>query len=316
MELMKELDSELKLTEEQITFFKVNGYLHLKNFFSEKLVDEFRAGCYRAAKDPSYKMDASGIPEFQLFPLRKKVISVVSQLLDCSAVQYPGLSQTRADDFARGKGYQWFNHNRGWHVDSHPDDMRYEKDYPVINTGVYLQNHEDFSGGLKVWPGSHKTPCFSYLNFKSYFKSLVADFVKLRWVSLLFKLRPSTPRNIPSRSNDLIIWSMRLHHSGFAVRPKFFRNIALPPIVDNWIPKWAARPPEKDRCVLITAYGKPCALFDKYMDTQARKAKRDDYYRNSPLGLPSVMEIAKSNGVVLRNDSFEYCAASDARAIL
>lgn len=294
------------LTSDQIHFFEKNGYLHLKNFISPEDVVSFRKGCYRAAENPDYQRDTLGIPEFNKFFISKKVISVIGQLLKDDRVQYPGLSQTRADDYARGSDYKMFNYNRGWHVDSIPDDFDYSVDYPLVNTGIYLQDHKYHSDGLKVWPGSHRRPCYSFLNLRAFFKSLVVDLIKGRLKKFFQKIRPSISRNLELESTDFVVWSMRLHHSGFAVRPKLFRKISFPPLVENILPKSIIRPQENKRCVVITAYGRPCLLFDQYIHDQATKEKRKNYYLNSPLNDPAVVSLALKNGVTLRNEAFEY----------
>lgn len=294
-----ELEEIYNLSKEQLIFYKKNGYLVIPNFFSQKNTEQFRAGCYRALNDQKYYCDTLGIPEFDKFSLSKKMLSVVRQILQTDDIQYPWLSQTRADDTIKGM------HFRGWHVDSIPDNFDYSVDYPVINTGIYLQDHSKHSNGLKVWPGSHRFPCYSFKSFKDYFLSMLADIKNGRFKTLFEKIKPSRSINIASGPCDLIIWSMRLHHSGYAVRLKFLPSLSLPPLMENWIPHFLRLPEGESRCVVISAFARSGALFEKYLERQKTKKSRMNYYLNSPVSNQEIVEIAKNTNVTLRNEGFE-----------
>lgn len=288
------------LSEEQLLYYKKNGYLVIPNFITKEESEQFRKGCYRALNEEEYNCDTLGIPEFNKFSLSPKMISVVRQVLQTPAIHYLCLSQTRANDNMTGLNF------RGWHSDSTPDNFDYSEDYPVINTGIYLQDHIHHSNGLKVWPGSHMHRCHLFKSFKDYFLSILADIKHLRFKILMQKLRPSRSVNIPSGPCDLIIWSMRLHHSGYAVRLKIFPNLSLPPLVENWIPHFLRLPKEKSRCAVISAFGRPSELLEKYMALQRVKKSRMKYYLNSPLTNENIINMAKLENVTLRNDGHEY----------
>ena len=43
-----------------------------------------------------------------------------------------------------------------FHIDARNDEESYSVDYPIYRAAIYLQNHKDFSGGIKFRSKSHK----------------------------------------------------------------------------------------------------------------------------------------------------------------
>ena len=46
---------------------------------------------------------------------------------------------------------------------------------------------------------------------------------------------------------DLIIWNLRLHHSGASWRYKINKNFSLPPFIDNLMPKFTKIKPQFEK---------------------------------------------------------------------
>ena len=82
-----------------------------------------------------------------------------------------------------------------------------------------MQNISDYSGGLKIRPKSHNSFCIN--NFKQLIKNI---FKRNSMFNLNF-----IHKNIQPNLNvgDLIVWNLRLHHSGASWRYKFNKNLSL-----------------------------------------------------------------------------------------
>ena len=69
----------------------------------------------------------------------------------------------------------------------------WSEDYKMIRIGVYLQDHDKFSGGVKLEEGSHKLPFNKG-------KRVLAD----------------------TKAGDVVVWDLRTYHSGNSVKIKTF----------------------------------------------------------------------------------------------
>ncbi len=283
------------LTTEQVAFFKKNGYLHVPAFFNQEEVATFRAGCRNNKAG-----DSVCRPEFNRVMLSPKVIAVVKDLIGNDVI-YPGLSLTRTKDFPKSFGSRFF------HTDVVDDDMDYTHPYPIINTGIYLQDHIHYSNALKVIPGSHTRPCVTSKTISGAVKNIVLAIIKgnVRDAWRILNLHRSV--NLPSQAGDLLIWYVRTHHSGYGVRPKFFTNWSLPPVLENWIPRFLRLPDNPDRDVMLSIYAAPSKYLEPYLLKQIKKGYRHEHYiGNSCLESSEVQELARSQGVTIRNDGYVY----------
>ena len=262
--------------------FERDGYILIKDVFSQEEVESFREGCRLNAEG-----DALCRPQFQNVPLSPKVVSVVKDLLG-EDISYPALTVT----WTR-KGYHKVP--RGFHSDFVGiDDMQGE--YPIINVAVYLQDYSKASDGLKVIPGSHTRPCVSVHNFREAIKSLL----KGNWG---FDFSHSV--NIPSTERDLVIWYMRTHHSGRYKRLKWFPTLSLSPLFENLLPSWMCMPVPAERDAVVMKFARSGQVFDEYLKRQTAKTRRSEHYRNNAcLETEEKKELARRVGVTLRNDGY------------
>lgn len=286
----------MQLTNEQIKFFHDNGYLLVKGLFSKEEVEKFRLGCI--ADEPG---DVVGRENFDYVTLDPRVVGVMKQLADAEVV-YPGLGLSRGNDpvhsYARGA--------RVFHTDAPNDDYDFSRDYPIYNSGIYLQDHAKHSGGLKIKPGSHKYKCLICYDLKQYVRRIISALKHRNFKDLKLLLTPHGTVNVPTEVGDFLVFKTRTHHSGHAVRLKLFPNFSLPPLLEKFIPAFMARPVEKARCVILTIYTKESPYLEGYIANQIKKNSRRDHYLNSPLERPDVIEISKNVGVTLRNDGFYF----------
>ena len=109
---------------------------------------------------------------------------------------------------------------------SRNEDFNFNKEYPIARAGIYLQNVSDFSGGVKIRPGSHNSYCIT--NFKQSIRNIITEKIVKKNSNFNLNL---FHKNIQPDLNvgDLIIWNLRLHHSGASWRYKINKNFSLPP---------------------------------------------------------------------------------------
>jgi len=281
------------LSEKEINYYFENGYLHLENFFEEQEIASFIKGC-----DKNEYGDTLVRSDFLEFSVSEKVIGVLQQLLQSEIIIYPGLSQTRTMDTCSAD-------DRFYHVDSHPDDLDYSEQYTVLNTGIYLQDHTNHSGGLKIKPRSHKYDCIVVKSISKYLKLAVRSLLKFDFKTFYSLIRLSRSVNIKTKPRDFLIWNMRTHHSGYFVILKFFENISLPPILENYVPNFLKKIEVQNRRVVLSAYAAPGPYAEMWLKKQAQKERRQNHYlANEILNKEYYKELFLKRGLVYRNDGY------------
>jgi len=283
----------MNLTNKQINYYLDNGYLHLENFFEDQEIKSFITGC-----DKNEYGDTLVRSDFLEFSVSEKIIRVLRQLLQSEVIIYTGLSLTRTMDTCRPG-------DRYYHVDSHPDDLNYSKPYTVLNTGIYLQDHTHYSGGLKIKPGSHKYDLIEIKSIRRYLNLILRYFLKLDFKKLYALIRPTHSINIKTKPNDLLIWNMRTHHSGYFVTLKLFDSFSLPPILENWVPNFIKKPEVKNRRVVLTSFAAPGNYTEIWLKSQAQKERRRLHYlANKELESKYFQNLFASRGLIYRNDGY------------
>lgn len=283
------------LTDAQVAFFKREGYLHLPGFFSPGEVAEFKTACKTNA--PGDTACRTGFHNVMLTP---KVVAVMKDLMGAPLI-YPGLSLTRTDDVPKRVRSRFF------HTDTVDEDGDYATEYPVINTGMYLQDHIAWSGGLKIMPRSHTRPCVTHKTVVELVKNITKRLLRLDISGAWQIVAPRHSINIPTMPGDFIVWYVRTHHSGYAVRPRFFPNLSLPPIIENWIPSFLRLPDNPERDVILSIYAAPSKYFESYLNAQVRKAHRKEHFLgNWCLESDELTRQVAALGVTIRNDGYHY----------
>src|SRR3990167_214142 len=281
------------LTKEQIEFHKKNGYLHIPQLFTQEEVESFRKGCRQ--NQPG---DSMCRPEFLDIMFSPRVVNIMKDLLGETLI-YPGLSLTRTDNFPKPFGSRFF------HTDTIDEDNNFEIDYPIINTGIYLQDYINYSGMLKIVPGSHKRPCTTSMTLIHALKNIVKKLLKLDIKGAIGILNLHKSINIPNQPGDMIIWNVRTHHSGHGVRLKFFRNLSLPPVIENWIPNFIKLPDNPERNVILSIFATHSKYLETYISKQIIKDYRHNHYLNNAcLDSSDKKELAEKMGIAIRNDGY------------
>lgn len=199
------------LTAEQLEAFNRDGFLHLKNVFDPQEIQHFsNLGRARTDSD-TLSVNLNLVPELSRLCFDNRLLPIAKQLLggetsyffESNYVRYDAeyLNNVQGHLHHDGKGTPEHLFNRIHHS--------FDEPYPVIRFGIYLQNTETLSGGLKICPGSHLTKTASFGD------------------------RELAYYDVPSEPGDLICFCLRVLHSPFARRQKQAPDSALAPWDEN-----------------------------------------------------------------------------------
>jgi hypothetical protein len=127
------------------------------------------------------------------------------------------------------------NGGRGFHQDF--VDRALEPTAGGLRFVLYLQDHTASSGGLKVRLGSH------------------------RFVSRHF----GRMMNVPTELGDLVVFYLRLAHTGHNVRLRAFPELCLHPKLESVIPRQIALPVVPQRLCLLWTFAAPGPHVSRYL---------------------------------------------------
>ncbi len=233
--------------------FEEEGYLLIPKVFSESEIEQFRKLAYE-----QYEIDKSKKLDFQLPNLPTKAKYNKGDLLSKEKL-HPILLDDRILKIARtllgsddiiyfgDSSYQIGTGLRGFHRDNiDRTDMNapdWKGTYTLIRLGIYLQNHKDYSGGLKVKAGSHKN----------------AD---------------GKPVFIGNEIGDVVIWNLKTLHSGNAVRLKLFPNFSINRSGrEGMVPAFLKKDQEHERISLFMTFALKSSHLDRYINEYSLKRK-------------------------------------------
>ena len=285
------------LTQKQVDFYRENGYLIIKDFLTDEQVQKFKKGCKSRPVG-----DTACHPEyFDYITISKPVVDIVKDLIG-EKVVYPGLSFTRTEDFPKKAG------SRILHSDAAYENNDFSKERKIINSGFYLQDQTNYSGSLKIIPGSQNRPRTTVRTVKAGLKKIVQSLLEgdIRTALNIFDSKGSI--NLDSMPRDLMLWSTRVHHSGYGLRFKWFPTLSLLPVLENWVPRWMHVPNNPERDVILTIYGTPGEEFEKYMKVQRVKSHRKEHFLASNFEREDIQTVARETGITMRNDGYEYAS--------
>ena len=223
-----------------------NGFIHVKNFFSDGEIEILRNYAIKTLDtDKENIVDVLSINEIQDVLLSDKFLSFIKRLMGENKTTYFGNSSIF---YGKSLGLNNF------HIDARNDEESYSVDYPIYRAAIYLQNHKNFSGGIKFRLKSHKKILIRLYPIHELMKTL-KKFVKNRFPikDIFFRGRIC---NMRSEQNDLIIWNMRTHHAGRFKLFKFFPSIAINPFIERILPNFLFRKEEKKRFAYFIAFSK------------------------------------------------------------
>lgn len=225
-------------------FLKENGYVMVKNVFTMAEVTQFREIAYRLIEEDLEKGTyflhrvaknhigcLTNDQETKGIVLNDKIVNIAREILGDKPVFF-------GDAILEiGIG------SRGWHKDvSYTNDENHEDwqtdNYPIYRIGLYLQDHKDYSGGLKVKEKTHNT----------------------------LSTKPGKPIILGNQPGDLVIFNLRTTHAGNAVRLKAFPYLSLHNSLEKRIPAFLRKPEEKERVSFFLTFGLKSPQLERYIN--------------------------------------------------
>jgi len=268
------------------------GYTVLRNVFAPGEIASFRQECMTKGRDVLI-----GPRDFGGLLLSEKIIDPLHRLLGPRVV-YFGLASSRYGDEAA----YWSS--RHFHVDARSDNFDYTQTYPLVRVAIYLQDHDVYSGGLKLRPASWTRYCVEQYGVRRLIRQVFRE-------RSLRQVRPAPGSiNLSTRAGDMVIWNLRLHHAGYAVRVARAPECSFHPLIENLIPQALQLPEQHLRCVIFAAYGAPSLYLDRFVENRWRIPAIVDHWKQSGAFDPDIQQLAKSRGLEFRLAHREWRFAS------
>tara|TARA_R110002033_G_scaffold713_1_gene6253 strand:+ start:3687 stop:4496 length:810 start_codon:yes stop_codon:yes gene_type:complete len=259
--------------------FKKNGYCIVKNVFSLEEINEFRNLAYQTLEKD--KKEGKGHQEVSkiknvFYPKGDIMGKPLSKLLFSDKIlEIAGTVLGQKPTYFGDSTYQVGTGDRGFHRDN-VDRLTnigedWDGDYDIIRVAVYMQDHDQYSGGLKVIEGSHIG-------------------------------RGNKRKFIDSKAGDVVFWNLRIFHSGNGVRLKLFPNLVMGYRLENNMPKFLIKDSEQERISCFFSFANEGSHLDRYIN-KYMKVKLLDHFKGFSNDKPSP-EIAKKNVKILNVESF------------
>lgn len=238
------------LTQEQIDFFNLHGFIHFEHYASEETVQAIIASTQNVqeqwiANDVQkvngipikYGKDETGKKIVHRFAFTNQFSKAVSDFTSHPALAaLKVLMPAGARLGLNEKDGVVFNHyintegsnfaNMGWHTDSARDLFYGRKVAPMLNIGFYLDDSPVEKGGLRLLPGTHRQSIWGFLFRKKYYLNTYADKNEVA---------------VEARAGDLVIHDGRIWHrvatSHLTGAPSRRRVMYVPMIVGEYQPK-------------------------------------------------------------------------------
>ena len=269
--------------------FQQDGFVHLRDVFSAEEIARFREAVLKEAdrgtetgqrlKSVSGETvpcrDVASVPGLEGVVFDQRLVRVAQLLLGVQKPVYFGDSSVMVG------GAQ-----RGFHKDSSnrddPSHSDWQSPYGLVRMGIYLQDHSNHSGGLRLRVGSH----------------LHADVTTGRSYA------------VPTRPGDVVVWNLRTTHSGHAVRIRGMKSLPLQPRVEFRLPQPLRTGEEKLRAAIFMTYG----ANGCHLETYLRKHTDTSTYPENYLlrawehsnGGESMISRAEQAGVEFRRPILTY----------
>lgn len=268
------MNDKLTINKKQ---FDNDGYLIVKNAFEPQEIKHIREQVYKQYEIDKKKNLTYELPQYNITAkfvngdllskellnnvlLNDNVLTIARKILGNDDLVYFGDSS-----------YQIGTGSNGFHRDnidrSNLDGPDWKGDYTLVRLGIYLQDHKNYSGGLKVRKGSHKN------------KSGKALFVN-------------------SEIGDVVIWDLKTLHSGNAVRmkamPDFSFNLA---VLERNIPQFLRKEQEQERISLFMTFALKSSHLDRYITEYTLKRKDTIEHAKASVYNEEMLNLAKQKNV-------------------
>ena len=226
--------------------FDKDGYTLIKSVFTPEEIENIRKLVYE-----QFELDTKNGLTFQLPHLPTKaryangdilskeklrhillddrILAIVKKVLGSDDIIYFGDSS-----YQIGKGLRGFHRDSIDRTDLNGPDWQGD-DYSLLRVGIYLQDHKNHSGGVKMKKGTHKN----------------AD------GEVVF---------VDNEIGDVGVWSYKTIHSGNAVRFKWFPKLSINRATrEGLIPAFLRKPEQKERIAIFMAFSLKTKHLDRYI---------------------------------------------------
>jgi hypothetical protein len=226
--------------------FERDGFTIVRQAFSRTEVAQMRASVGRnvaalkeagvmfkpANREANPKGDLLAWPGLEQVVFDDRILDSVRPLVGRRDLVYFGDSTIQMGEGPRG--FHKDNTNR---TDAtHPDWL---SRYTLVRVGLYLQDHDWQSGGLKVRRGSH-------LHASNSFGRI---------------------HDVRVKAGDIVIWSLRTTHSGNAIKLRFLPPwISISPRFEARVPRILQRPAAATRMAIFITYGVEDEHLKRYLE--------------------------------------------------
>jgi hypothetical protein len=214
-----------------VAAFWRDGYQIVRDVYTADEIEAFR----RDAKESrGHGGDLLSNPRMRRALTDGRMVDVARKLLGSDEIVYAGDSSFTIN--SKQHGFHKDNADRN---DAKAPD--WQSRYTILRFGIYLQDHEKYTGGLNLRVGSHEQA----------------------------SLQTGKNVYVRNRLGDLVVWSLRMTHSGngdlrlwpnWGGDPKPTRRMGQHPF---W---WRVAPSPGDRMAVFAALGLDDAHHHRYVD--------------------------------------------------
>ena len=229
-----------------------DGFVIIKSNFSSEYISNLRDKMIELSKNDLNTFEPLLNQDVQNLLLNENLFKNLKQILNCNNLLY-------FSDCGIVNHKDPFKNRNGFHNDARNEDQKipYDQEYPILRVGIYFENYKDFSGGLKIKKKSHKYFIFNFRRILADLRRLLLIiFTKTRYNLSSLKIGKSI--NLELDQGDIVIWNLRVHHSGTSRRLKLFPNLCLQPFVEKLLPKFLFLPTQykENRCAMFATFAK------------------------------------------------------------
>ncbi|RVU24023.1 phytanoyl-CoA dioxygenase [Sandaracinomonas limnophila] len=204
-----------KENEELAKSYNKDGYIVLKNIFSEQEIDLVIKDMKEIGFNPDFKTDNFRndvrIQDLWMYSepvknlsINPKILSVLEMLYDREVVPF-----------------QTLNFKVGSQQIAHSDTMHFSSLPARFMCGVWiaLEDITEENGPLFYYPGSHKTPEYTFAQIYNDVKdSSYDDYPKYEeFMSELMEVSPFEKKKFFAKKGDALVWSSNIIHGGSPV---------------------------------------------------------------------------------------------------
>ena len=239
-----------KLSQEQISYFHKNGFIHFTGVLSPQEVENIIASTESVQtqwiKEGTKKIngvpikfgkDETGKEIVHRFPFTSQYSEDIHKFVNSPRIQAlkslmpkgARIAENEKDGVVVNHYVNVENSNfrqMGWHTDSMRDIFYGKKINPMLNVGLYLDDSSEYNGGLRILPGTHRQNIFSMLFKKAYFMNNEEDKKEML---------------VKAKAGDVVVHDGRIWHrvavSPYVGAPSRRRVMYTPVIIGKYMPK-------------------------------------------------------------------------------